>query len=374
MSVSGSSFSSVGPGRSTTNQLMSIQAGRAIAATSVAAFHLSLMMGDARYGGLPVLARWTQYGARGVDFFFVLSGFVILMAHQGDIARPVRVGRYLWKRFVRVYPIYWLYTSVLVLLIIAGLGNNTPLPKTLLGWLSTFTLIRFSPEGPPIYPAWTLFHEVAFYVLFASLIISRRFGVLLLTLWLAVCILFWQYPPEDGRTAFAVYLSAYSAHFLLGMLAFLAFRYLHWKACLTVAFAALAMFPLIYWVTKDVPRLAWASGFAGVLLIGATAERVTAFRPPRWLRYVGDSSYSLYLLHLALMGLLLKVATALRLRQEVSDVGTYFLVLLSVTLLACLAYRVVEAPLLRVLRSIMPHRSAASPVSLKRRRGRRSDF
>ena len=60
---------------------ISIQLGRALVALAVAAFHLSITFSDPRYGGQAVLSEWTNRGNIGVDFFFVLSGFIILKAH-----------------------------------------------------------------------------------------------------------------------------------------------------------------------------------------------------------------------------------------------------------------------------------------------------
>ena len=333
-------------------QLTTIQAGRGLAALAVVTFHLSVVMGVARYGGTPVLQKWTHLGHLGVDFFFVLSGFVILMAHHDDIGRPAKLRPYLWKRFIRVYPIYLLYTFVLVALVLAGVGNSPegPMPNTAAGWVSSFTLIRFSPEYPPIGPAWTLFHEVAFYVIFAALIVNRRAGALIIASWLAVCIALWHYPPEDGMTAAAVYLSAYSVHFGLGMLAYLAYRHLRWRSCMALGGVGLGVLGATYYVGHT-PPFAWACGFSGLLLISASTERQFGIRAPAWLRYLGDSSYSLYLLHLAFLGLLLKVAMKIKLTQAIGGVGTYLLVLVGATLLACLAYRLVEAPMLRALRS-----------------------
>ncbi len=58
------------------------------------------------------------FGHAGVDFFFVLSGFIILHVHAGDIGRPVRLGHYLQRRFTRVYPFYW----VVFLLALLAMG------------------------------------------------------------------------------------------------------------------------------------------------------------------------------------------------------------------------------------------------------------
>jgi peptidoglycan/LPS O-acetylase OafA/YrhL len=331
--------------------LTTLQMGRAFAALAVAAFHLSLMMGLPRYGGDPVLQNWTSRGSLGVDFFFVLSGFIILMAHYGDIGKPARVRRYIWRRFVRVYPIYWIYSAVFVALVLAGLGNATPMPTTPAGWVSAVTLIRFSAENPPIVAAWTLFHEVAFYAIFAILVLNRRAGLVAIALWVAVCVAVGHYPGESGRTPFAVYTSAYSVHFMLGMLTFLAYRHFRWRACVAIGAVALVILIIAEYGSGQASKFVFACGVSGLLLICASLEREFGIHAPGWLRYIGDSSYSLYLLHTALVGLLLKLALKAKLAQSIGGVGTFFVVLVGVTLIACLAYRLVERPLLQALRS-----------------------
>jgi peptidoglycan/LPS O-acetylase OafA/YrhL len=162
--------------------LNSLQVGRGLAALSVVAFHLSTALGDPRYGGTRVFSLYTRRGNLGVDFFFVLSGFIILHAHKADLGRPARLGRYLYRRFVRLYPIYWLYTLVLTTLVLttlvaAGQAVVLKLPQTLAGWVSAVFLIRLSQESPPLGVAWTLFHEVAFYLFFSLAILNRRLGI-----------------------------------------------------------------------------------------------------------------------------------------------------------------------------------------------------
>jgi exopolysaccharide production protein ExoZ len=325
-----------------------LQLGRGFAALGVAAFHLSNYMGEDRYGGDPVLQNWTGRGSLGVDFFFVLSGFIILMAHYDDIGRPARLRRYAWRRFIRVYPIYWIYTSVFVVLVLI-LDRGTTMPTTLSGWLSAFTLIRFSPESPPLPQAWTLFHEIGFYAVFAIFIVNRRIGFGFLTLWLTVCAVTWHYSPEN-QPLLAVYTSAYSFHFVLGMLAYLAYRHLHWRACVAIGMVAFAMAFVEEARSGQENGQLWACGFAGLVLAFASVEHQFGIHVAGWLRYIGDSSYSLYLLHFALELILLKVAVKVKLVQYTGGLATFFIVLTSVTLLSCLAYRLVEQPILRALR------------------------
>ena len=76
------------------------------------------------FGGLFLFAH------AGVDFFFVLSGFIIYRVHRGDIGSPHRLSRYAWRRFVRIYPTYWI--------ILAGFG----------------LLLLYSPKRTRRSPAW----------------------------------------------------------------------------------------------------------------------------------------------------------------------------------------------------------------------------
>ncbi len=69
----------------------SIQAMRGLAAMSVAAHHTSLIMAESKYGGVSAFEAVTSKGWIGVNFFFVLSGFIIFLAHSKDINRPARL-------------------------------------------------------------------------------------------------------------------------------------------------------------------------------------------------------------------------------------------------------------------------------------------
>jgi exopolysaccharide production protein ExoZ len=327
--------------------LQTLQAGRALAAISVAAFHLSITMGVARYGGVPVFAEFTKHGSRGVDFFFVLSGFIILFAHVRDIGKPRAWGEYIYRRFVRLYPIYWLYTAGVVVLLALGFGTQADLPDNFRDWLSSVTLIRFSDGSPPLPVAWTLFHEVAFYAAFSTLILSRRLGITVLALAACACIALYHYPLPEERTPFNVYTAAYNLYFLLGMGAYWLFRrggrgVVEFALGAVIFVAALMTMGLPYKLSP----LLLAFGLA-LLVAGATKlEHAGSIKVPRFLAFIGNASYTLYLVHLAVEGLLLKIALKTHLYQLVGPQVTYLLVLASTVCAGCAAYALIERPLL----------------------------
>jgi exopolysaccharide production protein ExoZ len=332
--------------------IRTLQAGRALAAISVAAFHLSLNMGAARYGGAPVFRDITQYGKHGVDFFFVLSGFIILFAHARDVGHPGSWGSYLYKRFVRVYPIYWLYTLVFVLALLTLGGTDATMPDNGADWLTSLSLIRFTPAAPPLGQGWTLFHEVAFYAVFSVLILNRRLGLAALAAFMAVALVF--YPAQPGelpRTAFNVYTSDYNLYFLCGMGAYWLYKrggnglaQALGGAIVAVAALAFAAQPVF------VSRIMLASGLALMLSGLATLERTGRLGIHGWLAFAGDASYSIYLTHINLEGVLLKIAVKLHLNALLGPHLVFFLVLTATVALGCLAYVLVERPMMRLLR------------------------
>lgn len=83
-----------------------IQVGRGIAAMMVVLFHLGGAMSAEKYFGDLTYIRLFRFGSAGVEFFFVLSGFIIMYAHQKDIGRPDALAYYARRRAVRIYPSY----------------------------------------------------------------------------------------------------------------------------------------------------------------------------------------------------------------------------------------------------------------------------
>lgn len=150
-----------------------LQVGRAVAALLVVAFHASLA--TEAYTGSTAFEP-LGFGWAGVQFFFVLSGFIIFRVHRSDIGKRESLHRYAFNRAARIYPLYLLVT--LVLLPVWILAPTEPYHDDMASILASLLLVP-QAHHPHLTVGWTLTHELLFYLLFALAIVDRRLlGVL----------------------------------------------------------------------------------------------------------------------------------------------------------------------------------------------------
>ena len=110
--------------------LPALEVTRGVAALLVLVFHAGIKLLDSEYfafGPLPLVGP-LYLGTRGVDIFFVLSGFIIFRAHRADMGRADRLKVYGLRRVLRIYLVYW---AVLAPLLLAAASNVARLPLEL---------------------------------------------------------------------------------------------------------------------------------------------------------------------------------------------------------------------------------------------------
>jgi exopolysaccharide production protein ExoZ len=151
-------------------KVVSIQILRAIAVLFVVFHHIYLT--EIKYGhGETLIPNFLGLlGASGVDLFFVISGFVMVMVTRGKFARPIESVRFLSSRATRVYPLYWVYSLILlaVFLIRPDLVNSSESNQANI--LESFLLIP-TARLPLLMVGWSLLYEIYFYIVFAILLL-----------------------------------------------------------------------------------------------------------------------------------------------------------------------------------------------------------
>ncbi|MCI1710745.1 MAG: acyltransferase [Chiayiivirga sp.] len=146
------------------DRLDGLQVLRAVAALSVVVFHAGRYVADR----VPEAAwRWGEFG---VDVFFVLSGCVMAWATRPGTPALAFFAR----RFARIAPMYWLATLVVAVALWQwpSLFHAAVLDPMHLAQSLAF-LPHYSPGAPdqiwPLFvPGWTLNYEMYFYLVFAA--------------------------------------------------------------------------------------------------------------------------------------------------------------------------------------------------------------
>lgn len=291
-------------------KLEGLQWLRAIAALAVVAFHVEITMAKQKYFGSPTFPLATV-GFSGVHLFFVLSGFVIFWAHSQDIGRPEAAVGYIWKRFRRLMPPLWVTLLPLFFVWLfypAGVGD-----KVLEGgdFFSAF-LVYPVPTQEVLDVEWTLRHEVAFYLVFAFLLLNVYLGCAVLFSWFLLCFLPTPVLPQWLGVIFA----EVNILFLLGSGVYFFIRHFGHRVGRSVLwFSALLWVLAIYFAYETDANV---HGRSSIYIFGlpsavAVVGAVLYAPPVNWrlsglMGRLGDASYAIYLVHFPVISVLCKIS------------------------------------------------------------------
>lgn len=354
-------------------RLDGLQAGRAVAALMVVAYHANNFILPLRLTDGAMAWSGFGMGYAGVEFFFVLSGFIMVHVHCRDFGVPGRLGAFAWKRFARIYPIYWLILAGLVVLYqaVGTLGPDLVRDP----WVTLSSVLLMPSETRPILAvAWTLKHEVLFYAIFALMILDARLGAAALAGWLGACLL--QTVVPFGGFPASFFFSTYNVLFGVGILAAVGAPYLPDRARLPCLVAGAGGVLLVGMTEQfvapwdfDVRTLSY--GLACLIVVTALAGG--RWRVPRWAVFLGDASYMIYLVHLPAMNVPAVPLAKLGLAREV-PIFVLFAVLTGFAVVAgCALHVLIEKPLLRRLSGRPARRKgdvATPPPDFRQARGR----
>jgi peptidoglycan/LPS O-acetylase OafA/YrhL len=248
----------------------------------------------------PLLAPAFKYGYLGVELFFMISGFVILMTADRGSLRSFAISR-----IVRLYPAFWACCTATFLVTLAIGGDRYS--ASIVQYLVNMTMLSDFVGVPSIDGAyWSLFVEIRFYALVVIILMMGkiRHAQKLIISWLALSVVFELFPIGAFRY---ILITDYSAYFIAG-----ATYFLIWSRGLSLTrFAILT----VSWLLAMFQALSGLHGFgmhfntfmskyivAGVitiffvLMMLISLRRTGFFGRTRWL-LIGSLTYPLYLLH-----------------------------------------------------------------------------
>ena len=342
-------------------ELRQLTSARGIAAWLIVLYHIRLSI-----AGLP---RWAaavlDKGYLAVDFFFLLSGFVIWLTWHDRLRAGDRatIVRFLQKRIARIWPLHlaMLAVAVMLALALAAAGRSDPvfpfaeLPLHLLlvqNW-------GFTRELHWNDPAWSISCELAAYLLFPLLVrwLDWRHlpaGVLLVIavmLLLAIHVVMADQPAlgtDIPRFGLVRCLCEFGTGTIIAAL---------WlrgagRAALPVSLALLAA-----WRLGAVETLVVPAALAALLLALARSTFLLQGRAIHWL---GEISYATYLSHYLLWKIVKLAFVADPTAVSPVLIAIYLLLVLTAS---AILYRGVERPAQRLINALpLGVRRAPRPV------------
>jgi peptidoglycan/LPS O-acetylase OafA/YrhL len=297
-------------------RLQSLELLRAAAALLVVLFHAQTI-GHQHRRDVPFHGVFSA-GYRGVDLFFVLSGFIIAYVYFEDAAvsgvgEQTRFARYAFKRLARIFPAVEIMTILSIGVYWLGFGGADKTGRLSLTSIVASALLLPQPGFPLVNVTWTLTYEMFFYLLFGVTLLHRSTGLALLLLWQVVCAVTALAGIDWGPAGY--YFRPLCLDFGVGLACAWWLRHHRpasrarllrarlWRAVLALGIAGfLAAMSLDHALSWAGMLFALAAGMIVISLV--RLEQAGAVMLPRLWVGLGAASYSIYLVHFSVITLL----------------------------------------------------------------------
>lgn len=346
-------------------RIQNIQALRGAAALLVVLFHL--VPTEQKYGGgETILSGSFQFGMFGVDLFFVISGFVMVVVTSGQDRNPKNAFKFIYRRASRIYPTYWVYTLLVLYVFLihpswvnSSQGNQANI-------LTSFLLLP-SDALPLVMVGWTLIHEMYFYLVFFLMLLfvpEKRMGVATV-LW-GLAVLSMNLLFQSNQPLARIISHPLTLEFIAGCLLAIVYyrnstsmtgRSLMITACLGF-FVSFLGYHCYHFITGQVAPQSWwrvlmFGGPASLMVFCLVHAETKGLVAPSPLIKMGNASYSIYLSHLLTLS---ATGRCWHLFASSNTFDNYIMIPLMfmlVVMVGMISYHVVEKPLLKISRKIV---------------------
>lgn len=325
-------------------KLLTIQALRGIAAVMIVIVHAL----HEAWQGKP----WYPFPA-GVDIFFVISGFIMVYTSQTWFGTKDGWKHFLPRRLIRIVPLYWLYTTLMVAVALVKPEvfetARLDLPHVL---MSYFFIPHHRPAGevqPFLSLGWTLNYEMYFYVVFAAfLFLPQRRMLIALSLFFVGSVIAGFFIP--GHYTFIHFWTRIPVlEFVAG--AWLAYAYLNGKRLPAMSVMLIPVLfivlPLVHHVPTDLQG--WTIQLFAIALVALAIlpRGMGEWQVPEPFPALGDASYAIYLSHPFALGLV-----SLVIGPYVSPAALFSLCFLGGIIAGYIQYLLIEKPLLSATKKV----------------------
>lgn len=279
------------------HKLQSIQSLRAIAAGLVVLYHIG---GQEKLYSSPAHTILRNFeGSYGVDIFFIISGFIMVYVTNYLPAGWETSFKFFLKRLMRIVPVYWFYTSIMVILLLVQPHLFHDIRFEMGAVLKSYFFIP-DQELPVLALGWTLNYEMYFYLVFAIfLAFPRHYRIGGLSIWFGGTVLAGQIIPFTSPIWWRL-TDPIVLEFLLGVYLgewFLRRRLLPNRVAIGFLIGGVGIIWLSVAMAWQVHRLMMWGLPALLIALACLNFEQQGWSFGNFLPALGESSYSLYLSH-----------------------------------------------------------------------------
>lgn len=295
------------------NKLLALESLRGIAAISVAFFHFNI---GSHFNNDFVRNAWLM-----VDFFFVLSGFVIALNYMDRIKTINDLSRFQIKRFLRLYPLHFLMLFTFLGIEFAKyiaenqfgmVANNRAFSiNDLTAFIANLFLIQnwSLSDLTYNYPSWSISAEFFTYAIFAILILVSKANKIFLVTALTIGILTFGFSLNEigmgtGNLTGGPLRCLYS--FSIGALIFIIYSKVRsmnmsLTSMLPLLLIAVSIYIVSQYGTKKFEYVVLIPILFGITILSIALDNTESLLNKtlsrKWLVYLGTISYGIYMIH-----------------------------------------------------------------------------
>jgi len=361
----------------TENKIGIIQAFRGIASLLVVFFHARLYI---NFSNNLNFGTWLfGSGAIGVDIFFIISGFIMVYTTQASDGSSKYTMTFFAKRFFRVWPTYFIITVLYFIFVSKDYSASDFMPhlKDLCKSIC-FIPIAFNDAvgSAPFYgyatmpQGWTLNYEMYFYLVLGISLFFRKYRWIMFfsTMIMALVLLPLIYGvfSWDAYTDYqlrGIYLNLITNpiiwDFVFGVIIGLLFlsKYFTFKIgsvpliVLLIAVFLLVLFQYFSGYRGGHGPSRWGGLMAVFILLVVLYIKNVNIKVPHYLSWLGEISYSLYLVHFPVQTILFQVVINSNYPRFASHPLMFFVTITVSLITAAISYKVFEIGLSGWLRN-----------------------
>ena len=345
------------------SNLKLIQLLRGIASLLVVLMHATGNIAGGHY-----LGGFFNFGGAGVDIFFVLSGFIITYTSNIFSAKKSVFSLFLKRRFVRIFPVYWIICTVFLAIHIALPSfYRTHYDFTVSNLFNTYFLLPGHQMINGV--SWSLSYEIFFYILFSMAFLIRQKTVIVLFLisYVSLILMFslFNHNLEGAYKWVSFFFYPMITEFFMGILAALVIPKLPVSFALPFLIIGSCTF-IGFGIYSNIWGVSVPGHFGNVVPVFGHFGRVVLFGIPSFFIIVGmvkyelsrlinlhnifilmgQASYSLYLIHLPILAAGLKIITMVFKNNMPLIYVSLTILIFGICFISLYFFRFVEKPLI----------------------------